>query len=127
MAEARAILRYLRISPRKVRPLADIIRGERVDTALELLRFSSKRAATPLYKLLRSAVANWEAKNPGVSPEEANLVVKQITVDTAGMLKRWRPVSRGRAHMYRRRMSHVTVVVDSAPSEEEAKSAKTKS
>lgn len=121
------MLRYLRISPRKVRPLADIIRGERVDTALEVLRFTSKRAARPLYKLIRSAVANWQAKNPGLSPEEANLTIRHITVDTAGMLKRWRPVSRGRAHIYRRRMSHVTVVVDGAPQPQHSKEAKKES
>ncbi len=113
MGEARALLRNLRISPRKVIPIADIIRNKDVNTAMELLKIIRKRASYPILKLLRSAVANWQQKNPDVSVEEANLYVKTIIVNQGPAYKRWRPVSRGRAHPYKRRTSHVLIVVDS--------------
>ncbi len=113
MAEARALLRNLRISPRKVIPVADVIRNKDVNVAMEILKVLRKRASYPILKLLRSAVANWQQKNPEVPVEEANLYVKTIIVNQGPAYKRWRPVSRGRAHPYKRRTSHVLIVVDS--------------
>ena len=82
--------------------------------ALNLLRFSSREASTRLEKLLLSAIANWEAKNEGKRPEEAGLIVREIKVDSARMLKRLQPAPQGRAHRIRKRSNHVTIIVDSA-------------
>lgn len=101
-------------SPRKMRLVADIIRGKDVFEALNILRFSKQDASTRLEKLLRSAIANWEAKNEGERPEDSELVVKLIRVDSARMLKRLQPAPQGRAHRIRKRSNHVTIVVDSA-------------
>jgi large subunit ribosomal protein L22 len=101
-------------SPRKMRLVADIIRGKDVFEALNILRFSKQDASIRLEKLLRSAIANWEAKNEGERPEDSELVVKLIRVDSARMLKRLRPAPQGRAHRIRKRSNHVTIVVDSA-------------
>ncbi|NPA35103.1 MAG: 50S ribosomal protein L22 [Chlorobi bacterium] len=113
MAEARALLRNLRISPRKVMPVADVIRNKDVNTAMELLKMVRKRASYPILKLLRSAVANWQYKHPDIPIEEAELYIKTIIVNQGPAYKRWRPVSRGRAHPYKRRTSHVLIIVDS--------------
>jgi len=78
------------------------------------LRFSAREASTRLEKLLLSAIANWEAKNEGKRPEEANLIVREIKVDSARMLKRLQPAPQGRAHRIRKRSNHVTIIVDSA-------------
>lgn len=101
-------------SPRKMRKVADTIRGKDVFHALNILKFSKQDASGRLEKLLRSAIANWEAKNDGDRPEEANLVVSEIKVDSARMLKRLRPAPQGRAHRIRKRSNHVTIIVDSA-------------
>lgn len=101
-------------SPRKMRIVADTIRGKDVFLALNILKFSKQDASGRLEKLLRSAIANWEAKNDGNRPEEANLVVSEIKVDSARMLKRLRPAPQGRAHRIRKRSNHVTIIVDSA-------------
>ncbi|MCH2197674.1 MAG: 50S ribosomal protein L22 [Flavobacteriales bacterium] len=101
-------------SPRKMRIVADTIRGKDVFHALNILKFSKQDASNRLEKLLRSAIANWEAKNEGDRPEEANLVVSEIRVDSARMLKRLRPAPQGRAHRIRKRSNHVTIIVDSA-------------
>lgn len=100
-------------SPRKMRLVSDMIRGEEVFKALSILRFSPQDAARRLEKLLRSAIANWETKNEGNRPEENNLVVKEIMVDSARMLKRIQPAPQGRAHRIRKRSNHVTLIVDS--------------
>ena len=100
------------ISPRKMRLAADLIRGVEVNKALNILQFSSKDAAKSLEKLLRSAIANWEQKNEGEDPTEANLIVKEIYVDSARMLKRIQAAPQGRAHRIRKRSNHVTIVVD---------------
>ncbi|MCC7330975.1 MAG: 50S ribosomal protein L22 [Flavobacteriales bacterium] len=100
-------------SPRKMRLVADMVRGKEVFKALSLLKFSSQDASRRLEKLLKSAIANWEAKNEGLRPEENNLVVKEIKVDSARMLKRIQPAPQGRAHRVRKRSNHVTLVVDS--------------
>ena len=100
-------------SPRKMRLMADLIRGEGVDKALSILRFSPKESSGRLEKLVLSAVANWQAKNEDASIEDASLFVKEITVDSAGMLKRLRPAPQGRAHRIRKRSNHVTIVLGS--------------
>ena len=100
-------------SPRKMRLVADLVRGVEVEKALQILKFSSKEASNNLEKLLLSAIANWQAKNEDVSIEDAGLVVKSIYVDSAGMLKRLRPAPQGRAHRIRKRSNHVTIEVGS--------------
>ena len=98
-------------SPRKMRLVADLIRGEKVDKALNILRFSQKEAAGRLEKLLLSAIANWQAKNEEGDVESADLFVKEIRVDSASMLKRLRTAPQGRAHRIRKRSNHVTLVL----------------
>ena len=98
-------------SPRKMRLVADLVRGEKVEKALNILRFSQKEASRRLEKLLMSAVANWQAKNEDADIEEAELFVKEIRVDGGSMLKRLRPAPQGRAHRIRKRSNHVTVVL----------------
>ena len=100
-------------SPRKMRLVADIIRGKEVDRALAILKYTKKEAATRLEKLLLSAIANWQAKNEGVRIEDSNLFVKEIFVDSGRVLKRLRPAPQGRANRIRKRSNHVTIVVDS--------------
>jgi len=101
-------------SPRKMRLVADLVRGEKVEKALNILKFSSKEASNRLEKLLLSAVANWQAKNEDADIEEANLFVQEIRVDGGSMLKRLRPAPQGRAHRIRKRSNHVTIVVGAA-------------
>ena len=98
-------------SPRKMRLMADLIRGEGVDKALSVLRFSPKESSVRLEKLLLSAVSNWQAKNEDGDVEKAGLIVKEIRVDSARMLKRLRPAPQGRAHRIRKRSNHVTLVL----------------
>jgi large subunit ribosomal protein L22 len=100
-------------SPRKMRLVADLVRGVKADKALTILRFSQKEASRRLEKLLLSAIANWQSKNEDADIEEANLFVKEIRVDGGTMLKRLRPAPQGRAHRIRKRSNHVTLVVDS--------------
>ena len=99
-------------SPRKMRLVADLVRGEKAEKALQILRFSPKEASRRLEKLVMSAIANWQAKNEDVDVEEAKLYIKEIRVDGGSMLKRLRPAPQGRAHRIRKRSNHVTVVVD---------------
>ncbi len=98
-------------SPRKMRLVADLVRGKNIEMALAILRFSQKEASRKLEKLLLSAIANWEAKNEDASIEDANLFVKEIRVDGGTMLKRLRPAPQGRAHRIRKRSNHVTMVL----------------
>ncbi len=98
-------------SPRKMRLVADLVRGEKVEKALSILRFSSKEASRRLEKLLLSAVANWQAKNEDANVEDAKLFIKEIKVDSGTMLKRLRPAPQGRAHRIRKRSNHVTLVL----------------
>ncbi|QDO93799.1 50S ribosomal protein L22 [Formosa sediminum] len=98
-------------SPRKMRLVADLVRGEKVEKALNILKFSQKEASNRLEKLLLSAIANWQAKNEDASIEDAELIVKEIRVDGGSMLKRLRPAPQGRAHRIRKRSNHVTIVV----------------
>jgi len=101
-------------SPRKMRLVADVIRGEEVLKALNMLKFMPQDAARRLEKLLLSAIANWQAKNEGKNADEEKLVVKEIFVDSARILKRLRPAPQGRAHRIRKRSNHVTIILDSA-------------
>jgi large subunit ribosomal protein L22 len=101
-------------SPQKMRLVADTVRGKDVFQALSVLKFSPRDASNRLEKLLRSAIANWEAKNEGSRPEDASLVVREIKVDGGRMLKRLQTAPQGRAHRVRKRSNHVTVIVDSA-------------
>ena len=98
-------------SPRKMRLVADLVRGEKVEKALNILRFSQKESSRRLEKLLLSAVANWQSKNEDADIEQAELFVKEIRVDGGSMLKRLRPAPQGRAHRIRKRSNHVTIVV----------------
>jgi large subunit ribosomal protein L22 len=100
-------------SPRKMRLMADLVRGEKAEKALQILKFSSKESSRRLEKLLLSAIANWQAKNEDASIEDADLFVKEIRVDGGTMLKRLRPAPQGRAHRIRKRSNHVTVVIGS--------------
>ena len=100
-------------SPRKMRLVADLIRGLDADKALAELKLNPKEASGRMEKLLLSALANWEAKNEGKRMDEANLYVSEITVDGGRMLKRVQPAPQGRAHRIRKRSNHVTLVVDS--------------
>jgi large subunit ribosomal protein L22 len=102
------------IAPRKMRLVADLIRGVEVNKALNMLNHNAKHASLPLAKLLRSAIANWEQKNEEKSIEEQTLVVKSVEVGSAGMLKRIQAAPQGRAHRIRKRSNHVTIVVDGA-------------
>lgn len=106
-------------SPRKMRLVADIIRGEDVENALNILKFNAKEASNRLEKLLLSAIANWESKNEGSSIESSKLYIKQITVDSGRMLKRIQPAPQGRAHRIRKRSNHVTIVLGSRTKENE--------
>jgi large subunit ribosomal protein L22 len=108
--EARARLRYIRSSPRKMRIVADQVRGKSVAQAFNLLHYLPQKAATPIEKTIKSAVANLYDQAEGQVEEDA-LFVSQIFVDEAPFFKRFRPISRGRAHRIKKRNSHLTVVV----------------
>ena len=107
-----AVLRNCPTSPRKMRLVADMIRGMEVNKALDVLKYSSKEASGRVEKLLLSAIANWQVKNEGVRLEESELYVKKIMVDSGRILKRLRPAPQGRAHRIRKRSNHVTIYVD---------------
>jgi large subunit ribosomal protein L22 len=110
-------------SPQKMRLVADIIRGVEVNKALDILKYSKKEASVRLEKLLRSAIANWEAKNEDRRKEleNGNVIVKTIMVDEGRMLKRIRTAPQGRAARIRKRSNHVTIVLDVKPVKEETK------
>lgn len=111
--EAVAKLNNYPTSPRKMRLLADLIRGMEVDKALGVLQFNPKHPAVPLYKLLKSAINNWEQKNTDAKAEDAGLIVKTIMVDGGRVIKRMRPAPQGRGYRVRKRSNHVTLIVDS--------------
>ena len=98
-------------SPRKMRLVANLIRGEKIEKALNVLRFSQKEASRRLEKLILSAVANWQAKNEDTDVEAAALFIKEIRVDSGTMLKRLRPAPQGRAHRIRKRSNHVLSLI----------------
>lgn len=107
-----AQLRNVPTSPRRMRQVADNIRGMEVGKALGLLQFHTRHASLPLEKLLRSAIANWEAKNEGRKADEAGLIVKSIQVNEARGLKRMLPAPQGRAYRMKKRSNHVSLIVD---------------
>lgn len=98
-------------APRKMRLVADLIRGKEIEEALQILKFNPKEASGRLEKLLLSAIANWQAKNEEADIESAGLYIKEIRVDEAGMLKRLRPRAQGRANQIRKRSNHVTLIL----------------
>ncbi|MFM7488001.1 MAG: 50S ribosomal protein L22 [Cytophagales bacterium] len=105
-------------SPRKMRLIADLIRGERVTKALNILKYDAKHPSAKMEKLLLSAISSWEAKNTDVKLEEADLFVKEVFVGGGRILKRLRPAPQGRAHRVRKRSNHVTLTVDRMPAKE---------
>ncbi len=118
--EAIAKLRNCPMSPRKMRLVVDQIRGQRVEEALNTLKFSQKRVyAEKVEKLLKSAIANWQEVNDERVDEETGLVVSEVFVDPGRMLKRIQPAPQGRAHRIRKRSNHITLKVDTISSEEE--------
>jgi len=106
-----AKLRKTPTSPRKMRLVADMIRGMEAFKALGILKYSNKEASARVEKLLRSAIANWEAKNERKA-ENGELYITSISVDSATMLKRMRPAPQGRGYRVRKRSNHVTLFVD---------------
>ena len=116
MKEARKKIAFAKLnncptSPRKMRLVADLIRGLDADKALAELKLNPKEASGRMEKLLLSALANWEAKNEGKRMDEANLYVSEVKVDGGRMLKRIQPAPQGRAHRIRKRSIHVTLVL----------------
>jgi large subunit ribosomal protein L22 len=106
-----AVLRNCPTSPRKMRLVADLVRGVNVDEALKILKYSNKEASGRVEKLLLSAISNWQLKNEGVRIEDSELFIQEIFVDSARMLKRIQPAPQGRAHRVRKRSNHVTMVL----------------
>lgn len=118
--EALAKLKNVPMSPRKMRMVVDLIRGKDVEDALNILKFNKREASTWLEKLLLSAIANWEYKTDMTkSADEYDLFIKEIFVDEGTALKRFRPAAHGRAHPYKRRTNHTTIVVDNRVAFEE--------
>jgi len=114
-----AVLMDCPSSPRKMRLIADLIRGEEVNNALNILKFTPQHASRNLEKLLLSAISNWQNKNEGVRIEDSQLYVSEIKVDQGRTLKRFRPAPQGRAHRIRKRSNHVTLSLASANKKEE--------
>ena len=100
-------------SPQKMRLVADMIRGKKVETALNSLRFSTKEAAGRLEKVLLSAISNWQLKNEGQRIEDQDLFVKEVFIDSGRVLKRLRTAPQGRGHRIKKRSNHITLVLDS--------------
>jgi large subunit ribosomal protein L22 len=114
-----AVLRNVPTSPRKMRLVTDLIRGQEINKALDILKFSKQEASRRLEKLLLSAIANWQAKNEGSRLEESNLYVKEVKVDGGRILRRIQPAPQGRAYRIRKRSNHVTLVLGSRKQEVE--------
>ena len=107
--EAKAVAKYIRMSPQKARLVVDLVRGKKVEEARQILQFTRKYAAGPVSKVLNSALANAK-QNPNI--DENILYVKEVLVDQGPSLKRWRARAQGRAASIKKRMSHITVVLD---------------
>ncbi len=112
-------------SPRKTRVVADLVRGQEVMQAMNILRFNAKAPAERLEKLLHSAIANWESKT-GEKIDEGTVYIKTIAVDSARMLKRLRPAPQGRGHRIRKRSNHVTIILDILANRKPKKNERTK-
>lgn len=110
--ESIAKLKNYPTGPRKMRLIADVVRGMEVEKALAILEFHPQHNAIPLAKLLKSAINNWEQKNEGLNAADSSLVVKTIFVDGGRVIKRMRPAPQGRGHKIRKRSNHVTIIVD---------------
>jgi large subunit ribosomal protein L22 len=123
---ATAYLKDVPTSPRKMRLVANLIRGERVSKALNILKYEAQHASAKMEKLLLSAISSWEAKNSDVKLEEADLFVKEVFVDGGRILKRLRPAPQGRAHRVRKRSNHVTLTVDRMPAKAEVTKSESK-
>jgi large subunit ribosomal protein L22 len=115
--KAGAVLKNVPTSPRKMRLVTDLIRGQEVNRALDILKFSKQEASRRVEKLLLSAIANWQAKNEGLRLEESDLYVKEVQVDGGRILRRIRPAPQGRAYRIRKRSNHVTLVLGSRKQE----------
>ena len=118
MKEARKNIAFAKLnncptSPRKMRLIADLVRGMDVEQALSQLKLNPKEASNRIEKLLLSALANWEEKNEGERMDQSNLYISEIKVDSGRMLKKIQPAPQGRAHRIRKRSNHVTLVIDS--------------
>ncbi len=124
--EAVAKLRNCPIAPRKMRLVADLIRGKKANTALGLLQFDSKAGSPYIEKLLLSAISNWNIKHEDMDVEEADLFIKEIYVDEGKTLKRVQPAPQGRAHRVRKRSNHVTLVLAASTVVEEVTAEETK-
>lgn len=122
--EVRAVSKYVKMSPRKLRRVAALIQGESVDRALNVLTLSSKAAGMAIYKTLKSAASNAIASEGSAKIKVEDLFVKKVSIDCGPSWKRIRPASMGRAYMIRKRTSHISVVV--AESEEKTKIAEGK-
>jgi large subunit ribosomal protein L22 len=109
--EARAVAKYIRMSPQKVRLVVDLVRGKKISEARQILLYTRKYAAGPVSKVLNSALSNAK-QNPNI--DEKILFVKEVFVDQGPSLKRWRARAQGRAAAIKKRMSHITVVLDEA-------------
>jgi large subunit ribosomal protein L22 len=120
--EAKAILRNCPLSPRKMRLLADQVRGQKVEKALNILQWNQRPYyAEYLTKLIKSAVANWSQKNEDARLEDSNLYVKTIMVDGGLVMKRLRTAPQGRGYRMRKRSNHVTVIIDTVETKEDDK------
>jgi len=115
----RAVLRNVPTSPRKMRLVTDMIRGQEVNKALDMLKFSKKESSRRVEKLILSAIANWQAKNEGVRLEDSNLYVKEVQVDGGRILRRIQTAPQGRAYRIRKRSNHITLVLGSKKQEVE--------
>jgi large subunit ribosomal protein L22 len=115
----RAVLRNVPTSPRKMRLVTDMIRGQEVNRALDILKFSTKESSRRVEKLLLSAIANWQAKNEGSRLEESNLYVKEVQVDGGRILRRIQTAPQGRAYRIRKRSNHITLELGSRKQEVE--------
>jgi large subunit ribosomal protein L22 len=113
--EAKAVAKYIRIAPRKVRMVSELVRGKSVEDALNLLHFTSKRGTVPVEKALRSAVANAMNKEEASKLDPESLYIKEICVDEGPTMKRFSPGPMGRAGMIRKRSCHISVVVSNEP------------
>ena len=107
--EARAVAKYIRVSPQKARLVVDLVRGKKIDDAKRILQFTRKYSAGIINKVLKSAIANAK-QNPNI--DESILYVKDIFVDQGPSLKRWRARAQGRAASIKKRMSHITIILD---------------
>lgn len=114
LGAVKSSLKNIPTAPRKMRLVADMIRGQKVNVALNMLKFDNKHASNTMEKLLMTAISDWQAANADVNIEDADLIVKEVFVDGGRILKRLRPAPQGRAHRIRKRSNHITIIVGDA-------------